>query len=199
MCVQWTSLTSQDYFFVSQLDERDNVSPSDLQMITDNIYRYKGWHTRMCTQEAEQKSNPRSDRIWTWFTESPGSVISKYLQWDSPQVIHKQLFCGDNRQACHIRSLLLANALRQEQTVPRASAQTHPRTYTRIHIQTCIFLSPSHTNTPNLTHTRCSFFVFPAQIHQIHLFIFSVIIFSLLLILTFLSFMHSHIAVTFQT
>lgn len=158
MCVQWTSLTSQDYFFVSQLDERDNVSPSDLQMITGNIYRYKGWHTRMCTQEAEQKSNPRSDRIWTWFTESPGSVISKYLQWDSPQVIHKQLFCGDNRQACHIRSLLLANALRQEQTVPRASAQTHPRTYTRIHIQTCIFLSPSHTNTPNLTHTRCSLF-----------------------------------------
>lgn len=168
-------------------------------MITDNIYRYKGWHTRMCTQEAEQKSNPRSDRIWTWFTESPGSVISKYLQWDSPQVIHKQLFCGDNRQACHIRSLLLANALRQEQTVPRASAQTHPRTYTRIHIQTW---SSSHLHTQIHLISRirdAPFFAFPAQIHQIHLFIFSVIIFSLLLILTFLSFMHSHIAVTFQT
>lgn len=52
------------------------------------------------------ESTSRSGRIWTWFKESPGCVIFKYLPWDLRQVIHKQLFWGDNRQACHIRSPL---------------------------------------------------------------------------------------------
>lgn len=113
-------------------------------------------------EKRKTKSNSRSDRILTRFKESPGCVISKCLQWDSPQVIHKQLFCGDNRQARHIRSPV------HERTQARTNngismhtpTQLQPCKHFHIHIQMGLFLSPflpsqlspSKTNTLNITH-----------------------------------------------
>lgn len=96
---------------------------------------------------------PRSDRIWTWFKESPGCVISKYLPWGLRQVIHKQLLWGDNRQACHIRSPLFRCT--QARTTAAVTETTH------IHKSPSHLFTLLHTNTPNVTFTLISRYLSP--------------------------------------
>lgn len=121
-------------------------------LASENIHTHTHIHIQGRTQKdtrtsGKAKSNSRSDRIWTWFKESPGSVISKYLQWDPPQVIHKQLFWGDNRQGCHIHSPLCKCTQARTNAGTRAHSHTFAHPYTNAHLSLTSSPSPSFLHT----------------------------------------------------